>query len=81
MNNITEARQRDLDTIEIFSRSTTPQHWFVTRRGLGCNKTGEKLQGDAYLEACNKDASLVDADNELISTVRRWAHGENERLL
>lgn len=58
---------------EIFSRSTSPQQWFVARRGLGFNSFGDKIPGEAYLQTNSKEASLVDVDNELVGAVRRWA--------
>ncbi|KAF8513472.1 hypothetical protein JB92DRAFT_3116387 [Gautieria morchelliformis] len=68
---------RDSDVLEIFSRSTNPQHWFVAKRGLGFNSAGDRIPGEAYLQTNNKEASLVEADNELVGAVRRWAHTED----
>ncbi|KAF8582777.1 hypothetical protein K439DRAFT_1412963 [Ramaria rubella] len=72
-----ESLVRDPGILEIFSRSTKPQQWFVIKRGLGFNKAGNEVRGDAYLQTNIKEASLVDADNELLGVVRRWAHGED----
>ena len=44
----------------------------MARRGLGFDSVGDKLPGEAYLQTNNKEASLVDVDNELVGAVRRW---------
>jgi hypothetical protein len=74
---VTNFDHRDSDVLEIFSRSTNPQHWFVAKRGLGFNSAGDRIPGEAYLQTNNKEASLVEADNELVGAVRRWAHTED----
>ena len=63
--------------LEMFSRSTNPQRWFVARRGLSFNNIGDKIPGEVYLQTGVKEASLVDADNELVGAVQRWARAVN----
>jgi hypothetical protein len=56
----------------VFSRGQNPQHWHVTRRGLGTDDGGNNLNGEVLLEVSRKEASLTDVDNVLVSVVKRF---------
>ena len=58
------------DIHEVFSRGQNPQHWHISRRGLGQN--GENAQGEVFMEVARKESTLTDVDNELVGTVRRF---------
>jgi len=62
----------DSDILEVFSRGQNPQHWHVSRRGLGTDKDGSPVKGEVYLESARKESSLADVDNELAGAVRRF---------
>ena len=63
---------RDAGITEIFSRGQNPQHWHVSRRGLGTDDSGGEVDEDVFLEVSRKEASLTDVDNVLMSIVRRF---------
>lgn len=64
---------RDTSILEVFSRGQNPQHWHVTRRGLGVDKSGSSVDGEVYMEVSRKESSLTDVDNVLASVVRRFS--------
>jgi len=63
---------RDSNISEVFSRGQNPQHWHVTRRGLGVDDNGHGIGGEVFLEVSRKEASLTDVDNVLVSVVKRF---------
>ncbi|KIP08810.1 hypothetical protein PHLGIDRAFT_87678 [Phlebiopsis gigantea 11061_1 CR5-6] len=58
------------DIHEVFSRGQNPQHWHISRCGLG--QSGENVQGEVYMEVARKESTLTDVDNELAGIVRRF---------
>ena len=58
------------DVHEVFSRGQNPQHWHISRRGLGQN--GESTHGEVFMEVARKESTLTDVDNELAGIVRRF---------
>ncbi|KAI0077703.1 hypothetical protein K474DRAFT_1661283 [Panus rudis PR-1116 ss-1] len=62
----------DLDVLEVFSRGQNPQHWHISKRGLGVNKEGKAIDGEAFMEIARKESTLTDVDNELASVVRQF---------
>jgi hypothetical protein len=62
----------DGDILEVFSRGQNPQHWHVSRKGLGTDKDGNPVEGEVYFESARKECSLADVDNELAGAVRRF---------
>ena len=58
------------DMHEVFSRGQNPQHWHISRRGLGQGE--ESSQGEVYMEVARKESTLTDVDNELAGIVRRF---------
>lgn len=64
---------RDSDISEVFSRGQNPQHWHVSRRGLGIvDDSGNAVDGKVFLEVSRKEATLADVDNVLVSAIRRF---------
>ncbi len=57
---------------EVFSRGQNPQHWHISRSGLGTSPSGEQLHGEVYLEVARKESTLTDVDNELAGVVKRF---------
>ena len=62
----------DLDVLEVFSRGQNPQHWHLSRRGLGTDKEGNALSGEVFMEIARKESTLSDVDNELAGVMRRF---------
>ncbi len=62
----------DLDVLEVFSRGQNPQHWHLSRRGLGTDKEGNTLNGEVFMEIARKESTLSDVDNELVGVMRRF---------
>ena len=62
----------DLDAQEVFSRGQNPQHWYLSRSGLGTDKAGNHIEGEAFMEIARKESTLTDADNALAGVVRRF---------
>lgn len=50
-----ELLERQPNTVEVFSRGLSPQHWHVVHREDG--------RGEIYLQVARKEASLSDVDN------------------
>ncbi|TCD71860.1 hypothetical protein EIP91_003203 [Steccherinum ochraceum] len=63
----------DLDAQEVFSRGQNPQHWYISKKGLGSNEAGEAVEGEAYMEIARKESTLTDAGNALAGVIRRFA--------
>ncbi|KAF7794309.1 hypothetical protein EIP86_005443 [Pleurotus ostreatoroseus] len=68
-----ELLHSDLDISEVFSRGQNPQHWHISRSGLGTKPTGEQIRGEVYLEVERKESTLTDVDNELAGIVKKFA--------
>ena len=69
-NDITHS---DLDVSEVFSRGQHPQHWHISRRGLGTGPEGKVLDGEVYMEVARKESTLTDVDNDLAGVIRRFS--------
>ncbi|EPQ56355.1 hypothetical protein GLOTRDRAFT_138110 [Gloeophyllum trabeum ATCC 11539] len=64
--------QRESDVLEIFSRGQQPQHWHISKRGLGADKEGNPVGDSVFMEVLRKEDSLIDVDNELAGVARRF---------
>lgn len=62
----------DFDVLEVLSRGQNPQHWHLSRRGLGTGKEGSVLNGEVFMEIARKESTLSDVDNELVGIVKRF---------
>ncbi|CAL1715011.1 unnamed protein product [Somion occarium] len=62
----------DHDALEVFSRGQNPQHWHISRRGLGMDREGHAVEGEVYMEIARKESTLTDVDNELAGVIRRF---------
>ncbi|KAF8518040.1 hypothetical protein BU17DRAFT_91470 [Hysterangium stoloniferum] len=64
----------DSNISEVFSRSIASQNWVVTKRGITLPNNGGAVQSEAsaFMVVNHKEASLVDADNEIEGIARRW---------
>lgn len=62
----------DQDITEVFSRGQNPQHWHISRSGLGTNAAGDTIKGEVYMEVARKESTLTDVDNELVGVVKRF---------
>lgn len=60
------------DIQEVFSRGQNPQHWHISRRGLGTDQIGESVPGEVFMEVARKESTLTDVDNELAGICRRF---------
>ncbi|KZT18329.1 hypothetical protein NEOLEDRAFT_1159477 [Neolentinus lepideus HHB14362 ss-1] len=67
--------QRDPGIVEIFSRGQQPQHWHISKRGLGIDKDGNSVDGSVFMEVLRKEESLIDVDDDLAGVVRRFVNG------
>ncbi|TFK51618.1 hypothetical protein OE88DRAFT_1698645 [Heliocybe sulcata] len=65
---------RDTSIVEIFSRGQQPQHWHISKRGLGIDKEGNSVDGSVFMEVSRKQESLIDVDDELAGVVRRFVN-------
>lgn len=62
----------EFDVQEVFSRSQNPQHWHISKRGLGVDQDGNVVDGEVFMEVARKESTLADVDNELAGAVRRF---------
>ncbi|KAL6298987.1 hypothetical protein BKA93DRAFT_808924 [Sparassis latifolia] len=62
----------DLDVLEVFSRGQNPQHWHISKRGLGVGVDGLPVEGEVYMQIARKESTLTDVDNELAGVMRRF---------
>ncbi|GJE91164.1 hypothetical protein PsYK624_073130 [Phanerochaete sordida] len=67
-----EELQSEFDVQEVFSRSQNPQHWHISKRGLGVDQDGNVVDGEVFMEVARKESTLADVDNELAGAVRRF---------
>ncbi|KAH7105774.1 hypothetical protein BKA62DRAFT_766240 [Auriculariales sp. MPI-PUGE-AT-0066] len=68
----------DLDTEEVFTRTSNPARWFIAHRASSSptqqSSTRDPSTGDSlYLLDTRKESSLVDVDNEVATVRRRYA--------
>ena len=65
---------RDPEISEVYSRGQNPQHWHVSRRGLGTDKGGGggELDGEIYMEVSRKETSLTEVDNVISGFVKKF---------
>jgi len=59
--------------VEVFSRGQNPQHWHISRRGLGIDQEGDSVNGEAYMEIAKKESTLTDVENQLAGVVKRFS--------
>ncbi|KAI0788770.1 hypothetical protein C8Q75DRAFT_767861 [Abortiporus biennis] len=64
--------ESDMDVLEVFSRGQNPQHWHISRRGLGTDKEGNQVDGEAFMEIARKESTLTDVDNVLAGVTRKF---------
>ncbi|KAJ3557338.1 hypothetical protein NM688_g1524 [Phlebia brevispora] len=76
-----ELLHSDLDISEVFSRGQHPQHWHISRKGLGTNSSGEPVNGEVFMEVARKESTLTDVDNELATLVKRTVQVGPRRAL
>lgn len=63
----------DFDVVEVFSRGQNPQHWHLSRRGLGIDHEGNPVDGEVYMEIAKKESTLTDVENQLAGVVKRFS--------
>ena len=61
--------RRDDSILEQFSRTTTSQSWYISKRISGSKRGGHERE--IHMEVARKDSNLVDVDNDLATIVRR----------
>ena len=62
----------EFDVQEVFSRGQNPQHWHISKRGLGVDQHGRAIEGEVFMEVARKESTLTDVDNELAGVVRHF---------
>jgi hypothetical protein len=61
--------RRDDGILEQFSRTTTSQSWYISKKIPSADAVGNDRE--VHMEVSRKESNLVDVDNDLATIVRR----------